>query len=227
MLGMNAQARRGRRWQTWLGLGLVLCGLSLLGYVGWQMYVTNWISERAHAAIVDEIHKAWDEGDKTDKAGKIKVDAGVAEAIVRIPRFGDNYAVPMLEGVEDSVLAAGIGRFTEGAEPGQKGNFSLAAHRVTHGEPFREMPSLEVGDEVIVETRDKIYTYVLDTAGDSLTVPFTQTWVIDRKPVNPDEGGVTPDLSHKKLITLTTCSELFHTDGRLIAWGHLVDTEPR
>jgi sortase A len=31
----------------------------------------------------------------------------------------------------------------------------------------------------------------------------------------------------QRLITLTTCSELFHTDNRMIAFGHLVDTEEK
>ena len=31
----------------------------------------------------------------------------------------------------------------------------------------------------------------------------------------------------QRLITLTTCSELFHTDNRLVAFGVLVDREPR
>jgi sortase A len=29
------------------------------------------------------------------------------------------------------------------------------------------------------------------------------------------------------LITLTTCAELFHTSDRLVAFGHLVRTEPK
>ena len=43
----------------------------------------------------------------------------------------------MVEGVRDSDLSRGIGHFP-GTGPGQVGNFALAAHRVTHGEPFRE-----------------------------------------------------------------------------------------
>jgi sortase A len=31
----------------------------------------------------------------------------------------------------------------------------------------------------------------------------------------------------QRLITLTTCSELFHTDNRMIAFGHLVSTTGR
>jgi sortase A len=29
------------------------------------------------------------------------------------------------------------------------------------------------------------------------------------------------------LLTLVTCAELFHTDARLVAFGHLVDDRPR
>jgi sortase A len=29
------------------------------------------------------------------------------------------------------------------------------------------------------------------------------------------------------LLTLTTCSELFHTDNRMIAFGHLVKDTPK
>ena len=70
--------------------------------------------------------------------------------------------VPVLEGTTDDVLAAGYGHFADTAEPGRVGNYALAAHRITHGEPLRRMPDLEVGDEVVVETRDATYTYRAD-----------------------------------------------------------------
>jgi sortase A len=44
-------------------------------------------------------------------------------------------------------------------------------------------------------------------------------------PTNPVRGGVQPSQEPgERLITLTTCAELFHTDERMIAFGHLVDT---
>jgi sortase A len=90
------------------------------------------------------------------------------------------------------------------------------------------MPALEPGDEIIVETARATYTYELDTAGDALEVPFTAGWVLDDVPANPDEGGVQPAQEPgQRLITLTTCSELFHTDDRLVAFGHLVAKDPR
>ncbi len=95
-----------------------------------------------------------------------------------MPAFGEDYAVPLLEGVDDDALASGLGHFPDAADPGAVGNFALAGHRVTHGEPLRDLPGLRVGDEVVVETRDAVYTYVLDTGGEDLRVPFTAGWVV-------------------------------------------------
>jgi sortase A len=80
---------------------------------------------------------------------------------------------------------------------------------------------------VIVETRDAIHTYRLDTNPNDLIVTFEDIWVVDPLPTNPD-GGVQPRQEPgQRLITLTTCSELFHTDNRMIAFGHLVETEKK
>jgi sortase A len=154
------------------------------------------------------------------------VQAGDAMALIRIPRFGEDYVMPVMEGVGDDVLARGYGHFEESAAMGEKGNFAVAAHRVTHGEPLRDMPSLRPGDEVIVETRDTIYTYELDTDPNALVVTFRDVWVVAPEPENPDPNGVQP-ADAERLITLTTCAELFHTDDRMIAFGHLVDTDEK
>jgi sortase A len=88
------------------------------------------------------------------------------------------------------------------------------------------MPELRSGDTVLVETREATYTYVLDTDPNDLVVTFRDVWVVDPKPINPDSSGVqAPD--DPRLITLTTCAELFHTDNRMIAFGHLVSSTPR
>jgi len=72
------------------------------------------------------------------------------------------------------------------------------------------------------------YTYRLTTGGDDLTVSFTDTWVIDAVPTNLDPDGVQPpQRTGARLVTLTTCSELFHTDDRLVAFGVLVDRQRR
>ncbi len=212
---------RGRRW---LGLTLVVSGLVVLGWWAWQVFGTNWVSQRVQEEIVTDLEQAWDSGqDVATRDGD--GSAQRASAIVRIPRFGSDYAVPVIQGVSDADLAAGFGHFTDTAGPGQVGNFALAGHRVTHGQPLNDMPQLEPGDEVVVVTRQWTYRYILDTGGADLEVPFTEGWVLEPEPVNPD-GGVGPASGVDRLLTLVTCAELFHTDLRLVAFGHLASKEP-
>ncbi len=219
--------RRGRGLGFYAGLALVLAGLAMLGYVAWQYFGTNIVSRHKQQQIVAQTERAWQAG-----AGASGAAAGLelhgAEALIRIPKFGKGYVVPVQEGVGEDILAEGFGHFPHTALPGQKGNYALAAHRVTHGEPLRNMPELRPGDRVIVETRNATYTYRLDTNPNDLVVPFTGTWVIDPLPKNPQPRGVEPaQRPGQRLITLTTCSELFHTDNRMIAFGHLVSTVRR
>lgn len=207
----------------WLGLGLLCAGLAVLGWVGWQLYGTNYVSQRKQADTVEQLERQWKtEGGRTLDVG---LD-GAATAVVRIPRFGTDYAVPILQGTSEEVLASGYGHFSDSAAPGAKGNFALAAHRITHGEPLRNMPSLQVGDEVEIVTKKWVYTYELTTGGDDLVVPFTDTWVLEPVPKNPG-GGVQPaQRPGQRLLTLTTCAELFHTEDRMIAFGVLADKQP-
>ena len=59
-------------------------------------------------------------------------------------------------------------------------------------------------------------------------VTFNDGWVLDPLPKNPLRGGIQPDQEPgQKLITLTTCASLFHTDDRMIAFGVLVDSVAR
>lgn len=214
-----------RRVTTWLGLAMVVGGLGMLGYVGWQFWGTNWTSQRAQAQVTSDLQRQWERGG--EQLAPKYLPSGSASALIRIPKFGDDYVVPVLEGMTDEVLSSGYGHFRDTADPGEVGNYALAAHRVTHGEPLRRMPELRPGDEVIVETAEATFTYEIDTDPNELVIPFTGVWVLDDVPRNPD-GGVQPaQQPGQRLITLTTCSELFHTDDRMIAFGHLVDREPK
>ena len=168
------------------GIALITVGAIVLGWVAWQFWGTNWVSKGRQADVIADLQEEW--GD-----GKVSADTdfGKATGILRVPRFGADYEVPILEGSSDEVLAAGVGHLEDTAAVGEHGNFALAAHRTTHGEPFADLPELREGDLVQVETLDADYTYVLDTGGPDLTVPFTASWVLDPFPVNPDPGGTT------------------------------------
>ena len=218
---------RSRGVSFWIGIGLIVAGLAVLGYVAWQFYGTNIVAKQKQQSIVADTRKAWQSQGGAGASGAVSgVELDGASALIRIPRFGKKYVMPVQEGVSDRVLAEGYGHFKGSADAGGTGNYALAAHRVTHGEPLRDMPKLRPGDEIVVETKDKTYTYRLDTDPNKLIVTFADVWVIDRLPANP-RGGVEPaQRPGQKLITLTTCAELFHTDNRMIAFGHLVDTAP-
>jgi sortase A len=214
--------RRTRRAVFWAGIVLVVAGLGILTYVAWEFYGTNIVSKERQRDATSKIEKAWGSG-RTE----VRTEFGSAKALVEIPRFGKDYRIPVLEGTSDRVLGAGFGHFTGTAGPGEVGNFALAGHRITHGEPLRDLPKLRPGDKIRVLTREKTYVYALTTGGDDLVVPFTSIWVTDPLPDNPEPGGVEPDQEEgQRLITLTTCSELFHTDNRMIAFGKLVSEEP-
>jgi sortase A len=186
-----------------VGIFLVLLGLVLAGWLAWQFWGTNWVSVQRQVEVQTAVTDGWADG----------------EDVVAT-------AVPVLEGSSDAVLAAGIGHLPGTDGPGERGNYVLAAHRITHGEPFAQLPELRAGDLVHVETRTATYTYVLDTGGTDLVVPFTDSWVLDDFPVNPD-GGTQPATGvGRRLITLVTCSELFHTDNRSVVFGHLVRRVP-
>ena len=174
----------------WVGIGLIVAGLGVLAYVGWQFYGTNIVAHQKQQKIVDETVKAWDaEGGAGASGQATGVELNGASALIKIPRFGKNYVMPVQEGVSDRVLAEGFGHFKETVEPGRVGNYALAAHRVTHGEPLRDMPKLRPGDEIVVETKKATYTYELDTDPRKLIVTFADVWVIDTLPKQPQGRG--------------------------------------
>ncbi|TGB08440.1 class E sortase, partial [Streptomyces sp. MZ04] len=147
-----------------------------------------------------------------------------AYAVLRIPRIG--IRVPVAEGVSKrGVLNKGyVGHYSRTAQPGQAGNFALAGHRNTHGEPFRRIDRLRGGDELVVETRDAVYTYVVDkvlpqtSARDSGVIA-----PVPRSAVKPGHGYSSPGY----YITLTTCTPEYTSKYRLIVWGKLRSMRPR
>jgi sortase A len=213
-LGPRTAPSRRRGPAFWTGVVLLVVGVVLLGYVAWQLFGTNVVSHRKQSRIVQDTVRIW--------AGRKPADLHGAEALVRIPSFGKKYVVPVQEGTSDDVLAEGLGHFRGSARAGQVGNFALAGHRITHGEPLRNMPSLRPGDKIVVETRYRTFTYRLDTNPNDLVVGLHDVWVVAPVPHNPAGGVQPPQRRGQRLITLTTCAELFHTDNRMIAFGHLV-----
>ncbi len=184
------------------------------------------MAQREQADVVRSTERVWSTPGPAAADDEERADDVVA--IVRIPRLGAEYAVPAYAGSSDEVLTRGFGVMGSSPAPGGEGNLVLAGHRITHGEPMRRMQELRPGDVVQVETRDAVHTCTLDTAGDALTVGMDEGWVTAARPVDPRTGDSPAGLSDdRRLLTLVTCAELFHTDDRPLAFGHLTGVERR
>ncbi|MFB7503312.1 class E sortase [Streptomyces broussonetiae] len=147
-----------------------------------------------------------------------------AYAVLDIPRLG--LRVPVAEGVSKAdVLNKGyVGHYRGTQQPGQAGNFALAGHRNTHGEPFRYLPRLRRGDDIEVETGTATYTYDVDQI-------LPQTSAMDSGVVRPvPRSLVHPRYGYDRpgfYITLTTCTPEFTSRYRMVVWGRLVSVRPR
>lgn len=219
--------RPRRRRPSWIAVTGVLCllaALGCLGWVGYQYFGTNLVAERAFRQQTAELRQQWRQAPTpAPQPGKRPAPPapppsarlGEPIALLRIPAFGPDYEVPILSGTDLDVLARGVGHYSATALPGQVGNFAIAGHRVTHGEPFARLLELDKGDQVIVETSTATFTYVLDEPPRNLTVRPTDTWVLDPVPGQRDRPPT------RALITLTTCQDLFRSPDRSVGFGHL------
>ncbi|MFI8359514.1 MULTISPECIES: class E sortase [unclassified Streptomyces] len=144
--------------------------------------------------------------------------AGRPFAEMYVPRFGPDWVKPVLEGTDAELLKKGLGHYAGTARPGAVGNFSVAGHRRTYGDPFKDFPRLRAGDEVIVQDAAARYTYTV-RGGPLRTLP-TDVAVVD--PVPPKSPFTVPG----RYLTLTTCDPEWGHSHRLVVWAELTGTRP-
>ncbi len=85
---------------------------------------------------------------------------GPAQAIrIRIPAIGVD--APIVQGDDWEQLKKGVAQHIGSANPGDKNNVVLTAHNDVFGQIFRDLDQLEAGDEVILYTSQRSYTYVV------------------------------------------------------------------
>lgn len=68
---------------------------------------------------------------------------------------------PIVQGDDWEQLKKGVGQHIGSGQPGQPGNLVLSAHNDIFGEIFRYLDRLQPGDEIIVSTEVRTYTYVV------------------------------------------------------------------
>ncbi|MGN5637665.1 class E sortase, partial [Streptomyces sp. AC154] len=195
-------------------------GVLMLLFVTYQLW---WTNVRADQIAGNETHKIQDDWASGKRAPGM-FEAGQGFAIIHIPKL--DVVTPIAEGTsKEKVLDRGmVGHYGEKplrtAMPSDKqGNFALAGHRNTHGEPFRYINRLKPGDPIVVETQDAYYTYEM-TSVLPQTSPSNVSVI---GPVPPQSGFTKPG----RYITLTTCTPEFTSTYRMIVWGKMVDERPR
>lgn len=204
----------------WIGEVFITMGVLMLLFVTYQLWWTNVLAHQQAGGAASTLQDQWAKKQRDPGA----FSAGQGFAILYIPKL--DVKTPIAEGIDKHrVLDRGlVGHYGEDplktAMPwAKKGNFALAGHRNTHGEPFRYVNRLQPGDEIVVETRRAFYTYEMASI-----LPQTSpsnTSVID--PVPQGSGFTKPG----RYITLTTCTPEFTSKYRMIVWGRMVDERPR
>ncbi|PZH06867.1 class E sortase [Streptomyces sp. NTH33] len=203
-----------------IGEVFITTGVVMLLFVTYQLW---WTNVRAHAQAgseANQLQNEWASGKRNPGA----FEPGQGFALLHIPKL--DVVVPVAEGISKSkVLDKGmVGHYAEGAlntamPEAKTGNFGLAGHRNTHGEPFRYINRLSPGDAIVVETQDTYFVYKM--ASMLPVTPPANTSVLD--PVPKGSGFTKPG----RYITLTTCTPEFTSKYRLIVWGKMVEERPR
>ncbi|MFI0978042.1 class E sortase [Streptomyces sp. NPDC021093] len=198
-------------------------GVVMLLFVTYQLWWTNVRAGMQADGARHSLQDGWAKGGAKPKAAGA-FEPGQGFAIMHIPKL--DVKVPVAEGIDKhKVLDRGmVGHYADGklktAMPADKqGNFAVAGHRNTHGEPFRYVNRLVKGDKIVVETQDAFYTYEM-TSMLPQTSPANVSVI---RPVPPGSGFTKPG----RYLTLTTCTPEFTSTYRLIVWGKMVDERPR
>jgi sortase A len=199
---------------------MIWSGAIILGYVGYQLYGTDLVNQRAQvqaqAALPDILESraedvavqappttiAESEPDVPSLLTEPPVGEGEAFAAIRIPSIGVDQV--LYEGVDRDTLEQGPGHIPWTSFPGQPGNAVLSGHRTTNGRPFYDLDLLEPGDVIEVESAVGVSTYIVRES--TIVTPF-DVWVAEQR-----EGA---------WLTLTTCHPKYSARERLIVFAEM------
>lgn len=239
-----APTRKPRRRVSVIGVFgdlLVTAGVVVLLFVVWQLWIGDAIigaqfkdqgkelSEQWAADPVAPVPSASATPAAPDQpAGPPTADppalAQPADAerfgVVYIPRLGPDYHFTLAGGVSASrtLDPIGLGHYPDTAMPGAVGNFAIAGHRGSHGAPFADLPSLRVGDAVVIEMQEGWFTYrfrnleYVQPDGVNVLLPLPQQPQVE---------------ATDRVITMTTCSPRYGFSERAIAYGVFESFTPR
>lgn len=201
---------------------LVSLGILVGLYALYQVSFSNSLADSSAVSIAQDLGKKLDASNLTPSEAETEVfdldpkqDEGFA--LLYIPRLkADVWGTPIVEGTSYKALASGVGHYSKTELPGEVGNFAIAGHRATNGEPFARFERLQAGDLVYIRSAEGWFTYELFQ---DQKIPKTGVWVLEDQP-----NGVISDSN--QFITLTTCDPRWNSTQRWAWWGKLIYAGP-
>ena len=121
---------------------------------------------------------------------------------IQIPAIGVD--APVVQGDGPEQLKKGVGQNIGSADPGKAGNVVLSAHNDVYGEIFRYLDKLKPGDEIILHTNQRAYTYV----------------VVNSQVVEPTDVQVMEQTA-EPMVTLISCYPYLVDTQRIVVQGRL------
>lgn len=218
-----------------LGELLLTAGVLVLLFVSWQMWIGDIIIDAQKNAEGAETVQAWESAPVPEPPPLIDDGEGAPHyeppllahpadaerfAVMRVPRFGDDYIKDIAGGTSRARTLdhIGIGVYENSKMPGEAGNFAVAAHRTTWGKPFNKIDKLKINDAIVVETPEGWYTYRFRT------LEYVKPTAVDVLLDVPQMPELHTD---ERYITLTACSPLYSLAERIVAYGVFEGFQPR
>lgn len=124
---------------------------------------------------------------------------------IKIPAIGVNSSI-ILGDTPEQLRKGVVGQFIGSVNPGQKGNLVLSGHNDVYGEVFRYLDQLKKGDEIIIFTQQRSYTYLVQ--GTQIVAP-TAVEVMDPT-IDP-------------VVTLISCYPYMVDNQRIVVTAILQD----
>ena len=185
-----------------VGLILIIVGLAVIVSIVYKKIDTSRKQKELQNILEEVIND--EPKELTEEEEENLINGYKPIALIEIPSI--NLSQGLVEGISDDVLQYYLGHFENSALPGEKGNFSVAGHRVSdYSEAFVNLYKTEIGDKIIVKANKKEYVYE----------------ITDNFIVSPENIEVLDD-TEDATITLVTCT--VGAKERLIVKGKLVET---
>lgn len=190
----------------WIANGLIIIGLSLLGYFGYSLYQ----QDQMHSVTIAEAEEAivrlrTEENDVNDDSiQSFSPELHEAFGLLHVPKL--DRSIGIVEGTDPDALNKGVGHMSSTVFPGQGEQIILSGHRDT---VFTNFSELEIGDTFIVEMPYGEFTYEIR----------------DTKIVDKDDTSVVGKMGEEVLV-VSTCypfEYLGHAPERFVFYAYPVD----